>query len=308
MKPLPPLLLLLLISTGVSAHPAHSDGVAASVFSFLAASAKSAGKDDFTPEVSITVEGGTRIIRSNGLPDHEPGAFPNRGNPNRISAQSYEFRMTTTPKDAAKSTPGPGAWFGVAVNGVPFEPGTAEFWNNDRGWNYEAATGFLNLGLDAHNAHVQPTGAYHYHALPTGLVKNLGDDGKAMRLIGWAADGFPIYSAYGHSNAKDASSSVQKLHSSYQLKKGTRDGGPGGKHDGTFTADFEFVSGSGDLDECNGRFAVTPEFPQGTYAYHISDEFPFIPRSWRGTPDASFFKRGPGPGGPGGSRRDRCAR
>ena len=65
------------------------------------------------------------------------------------------------------------------------------------------------------------------------------------------------------------------------------DGGPGGKYDGTFTADFEFVQGSGDLDATNGRFEVTPEFPQGTYAYHITDEFPFIPRSWHGTPDAS---------------------
>ena len=123
MKPLP-ILLLLLVSARAAAHPGHSDGVAASVFSFLAASTKSAGKDDTTPEVSITVEGVTRIIRSNGLPDHEPGAFPNRGNPHRISAQSYEFRMTTTPKEAAKPTPGPGAWFGVAVNGVPFEPGS----------------------------------------------------------------------------------------------------------------------------------------------------------------------------------------
>lgn len=294
----------LALSQSASAHPGHENGIAASVFSLFTASAQSTAKADDTPRVTITVEGDTRIIRSNGLPDHKPGQFPNRGNPHRVSAQSYEFKMTTKPQAAPQPVFSGGAWFGVALNGVPFEPGTAEFWNGDRAWNYEAATGFLNLGLDAHNAHVQPTGAYHYHALPTGLVANLGGDGKTMRLIGWAADGFPIYTAHGHTDPKDATSALTKLRTSYRLKQGQRDGGPGGKHDGTFTADFEFVQGSGDLDETNGRFEVTPEFPQGTYAYHITDEFPFIPRSWHGTPDASFFKRmGPGgPGGPGGGR------
>src|SRR5207249_891298 len=63
--------------------------------------------------------------------------------------------------------------------------------------------------------------------------------------------------------------------------------------------DYEFVKDSGDLDECNGRFGATPEFPQGIYHYYITEEFPYISRLWRGTPDPSFFKRGPGPGGRG---------
>ena len=90
------------------------------------------------------------------------------------------------------------------------------------------------------------------------------------------------------------------MRSSWQIKKGERDGGPGGKYDGKFNSDYEYVSGSGDLDDCNGRFGVTPEYPQGIYHYYITDEFPHLSRSWRGTPDASFFKRGPGgPGVPG---------
>ncbi len=54
------------------------------------------------------------------------------------------------------------------------------------------------------------------------------------------------------------------------------------------------------LAECNGRSGVTPEFPDGTYYYCISAEFPFVPRTWRGQPDQSFSKgdRPPG-GGPG---------
>ena len=304
--PLLKYLLALYCSMGFPlwAHPGH-ETTDSLVFSIFTAAAQ-AGSANAKNEVSISVEGEKRIIRSNGIPDHQPGQFPNRNNPNRVSPQSYAFQMTTKPQAAPQPVFSGGAWFGVALNGVPYEPGTAEFWNGDRGWNYEAATGFLNLGLDTHNAHVQPTGAYHYHSTPTGLVTSQGGDGKTMRLIGWAADGYPIYTAYGYKDPKDPKSPLVKLKSGYQLKTGQRDGGPGGKYDGTYTADFEFVAGNGDLDATNGRFEITPEFPQGTYAYHITDSFPFIPRSWHGTPDASFYKRGmgPGPGGPGrGPRR-----
>src|SRR2546429_53225 len=105
-----------------------------------------------------------------------------------------------------------------------------------------------------------------------------------MLLIGYAADGFPIYSNRGHKSANDAKSPLKTLRSSYQLKKGERptgDAGPGGKYDGTFTQEFEYVAGSGDLDECNGRNGVTPEYPNGTYYYVATDTFPFIPRLFR---------------------------
>ena len=88
------------------------------------------------------------------------------------------------------------------------------------------------------------------------------------------------------------------------MKKGNRptgDNGPGGKYDGTFEQDFEFAEGSGDLDKSNGRTGVTPEYPDGTYYYIATADYPFIPRIFHGTPDSSFAKRmGPPPGGPGG--------
>jgi hypothetical protein len=256
--------------------------------------------------VDITTEDGYRVMRSNGWPDHPPGVFPRRGNPNTAAPQSYTFRMPLTPVAAAAPQGGGGWWWGVALNGVPFEPGTGETWNNDpqSGWRYEAATGFLDLGLDEHHAHVQPNGAYHYHAVPTGLVELLGGDGRKMLQIGWAADGFPLYTSWAHAEAKDATSPLRQLKSSYRLKQGGRPaqaGGPGGEYDGRFTQDFEYVAGAGDLDECNGRFGATPEFPAGTYYYCISAEFPFVARLWRGTPDASFQKAGGPPRGrPGG--------
>ncbi|MGB0733877.1 MAG: YHYH protein, partial [Pontibacterium sp.] len=49
------------------------------------------------------------------------------------------------------------------------------------------------------------------------------------------------------------------------------------------------------LDECNGRFGVTNEYPNGTYHYVISTEYPYIPRCFHGKPDRSFM-RGKGGG------------
>ena len=45
---------------------------------------------------------------------------------------------------------------------------------------------------------------------------------------------------------------------------------------------FEYVAGSGDLDQCNGRIGVTPEFPDGIYHYMVTDDFPFFSRCLKG--------------------------
>lgn len=250
--------------------------------------------------VSITTQGDAREISSNGIPDHKPGQFPNRHNPNTIQEQKYAFRVAARPEASRKPAPLGMNPFGVAVNGVPFDPGAAEFWNRDldSGWQYEALGGKINLGLDSSNAHVQPNGAYHYHGIPTALFERLSGGKRQMTLVGYAADGYPIYALYGFSDSKSPESEVKKLRSSYQLKKGTRPGGPKGKYDGSFVQDYEYVAGAGDLDECNGREGVTPENPDGTYYYVLTEEYPFIPRLLHGTADATF-RRGP----PGGGRR-----
>jgi hypothetical protein len=247
------------------------------------------------PVVRIEVQGDYRVVESNGLPDHKYGLLPNAGNPNAIRPQRYIFRMPAQPKAAAAVTPVGMRPFGVALNGVPFDPGAAEFWNDDprSGWQYEAMGGKLDLGLDRSNAHVQPNGAYHYHGLPLGLMSRW--DGKSMLLVGYAADGFPIYAEYGHRDPFSAFSPLEKMRPSYWLKAGTRPGGPGGAHDGTFVQDYEYVPRAGALDECNGRMGVTPEHPEGIYHYFVTEEFPFVPRCWRGTPDESFRHAGPPP-------------
>lgn len=269
------------------------------------------------------VKGGYRYLKANGIPNHTPGRFPNRNNPNAISSQQYTFRMPAKPTEEQRLTPVRRMLFGVALNGVVFDPGTAEAWKDDprSGWNIEAippkGVRSMNLGLDQSNAHVQPNGAYHYHAAPVGLVEKLlaekqAKHGEVMLLLGYAADGFPIYDHHGYTDPKDPSSPMKELHSSYQIKQGTRpggDAGPGGKYDGTYTQDYEFVAGSGDLDECNGRVGITPEYPEGTYYYVLTSEFPHVGRMFKGRPDDSFRHQGGGPPpgreGPGGGRPPR---
>ncbi|MFT6452322.1 MAG: hypothetical protein ACJA06_001820 [Halocynthiibacter sp.] len=253
-------------------------------------SLKSATASAGRAQVSISIKGSKRIITSNGIPSHRVGSFPNAGNPNAIRAQSYNFTMPLTPKSGSGAARGMGLT-GVAVNGVPFDPGAAEFWqgNPNSGWQYEALGGAVTLGLDANYAHVQPTGAYHYHGLPIGLMQQLGWSASAASpLIGWASDGYPIYAITAASNG-----AVREMKSSYKLRSGKRPGGsgPSGAYDGAFVQDYTYVAGSGDLDAHNGAMVRTAEYPEGTYAYFLTKSFPVIPRSLKGAPDASFSKR-----------------
>ena len=120
-------------------------------------------------------------------------------------------------------------------------------------------------------------------------MKRLGfKNGEHSPIIGWAADGFPIYALHGYSDPMEASSAIEEMKTGYALKKGERLGGrnaPDGNYDGAFAEDYEDVGGDGTLDECNGRFCVTPEFPGGTYAYFMTRDWPVIPRAFRGMPE-----------------------
>jgi hypothetical protein len=252
------------------------------------------------PRVSESIRDGQRVVESNGLPAHPIGDFPNSHDPVRIRAQRHHFAMPLRPV-AADVTTSLDMWiFGVAVNGVPFDP-SGPFWNRDTaaGWQFEVLCprAAVALGIDVNRAHTQGGGMYHYHGLPTGLLweERRDNPGRTMLLLGHAADGFPIYGPDGHAAADDPESPARRLRTSYRLCSGRRPGGPGGRFDGTFVEDFEYVPGLGDLDECNGRTGPTPEFPAGTYYYVLTDEFPFIPRAYRGIPDPSF-RHGPPPG------------
>jgi hypothetical protein len=234
-------------------------------------------------------------VEANGIPKHKVGRFPSRHNPNSVEEQTHNFSIPTNQKSADQPIPlhnesgrgPPNTPFGIAVNGVLFDPGTAEFYMGDRraDWNYEALGGSVLLGLDANHGHVQPNGSYHYHGLPTGLLKKLGVNAKEHSpLVGYAMDGYPVYALYGYKNPKDPKSGIQKMSSSFRLKKGERPNPPGGKYDGAFSKDYQYIKGSGELDMCNGRFTVTDEFPEGTYAYFLTENWPVIPRYFKAEP------------------------
>ncbi len=126
-------------------------------------------------------------------------------------------------------------------------------------------------------------------------------------------DGHPLYGPYGYSNPTNANSPIKRINSSFELRSITdRTSLPGWAAQTSFSAnvapesfytltstqigppvsganplgkygeDYAFVPGIGDLDQYNGRFAVTPEYPGGVYAYFLTlksngdPAFPYI--------------------------------
>jgi hypothetical protein len=146
-------------------------------------------------------------------------------------------------------------------------------------------------------------------------------------ILGWVRDGYPVYGPYGYSNPTNPGSGVRRMISGFVLRDGRNNTddlnatgrtslpawaarfyrvspnqtGPavGGRYPlGRYLEDHAYLGDLGkkpgvdfDLDESNGRFCVTPEFPQGTYAYFVAiepdgtPEFPYnIGRAFHGDP------------------------
>lgn len=253
-----------------------------------------------TSNSSWICSGTLRSLTANGIPDHQIGTFPGPGNPNVPSAQSVNVSSPLTPVVAASNT-ALRLGFGYALNGVKFDPGTGGTCPNTATkssdcaaigtdpWKLEAlgvAKSFFNFGTDINNAHVQPTGAYHYHGMPEGILTKMGvtSANPAMALIGWAPDGYPVYARYGHTIPTDITSPLKTIQSSWRIQLNPDTGRPSVTYIpmGVFLQDYEYVAGLGDLDDCNGRFDVTPEFPNGIYHYYATDNFPYFPRCWKG--------------------------
>lgn len=253
--------------------------------------------DAFTPVYSENLTSSKRQITTNQIPNHNYGV-------DGMKPYQETFEMTLNPSQASSVTPVLGSsgvdWiFGIALNGVTLSPGIPQaFANTSTGaanWNWavEATFSTSRFGLDDNFGHMKDTtDAYHYHGDFEGYASVLGADGSSMILCGWAADGFPIYYKYAYSNPTNVASPVTEMKSSYLQKAGARTGdgvsAPCNVYNGQYTQDFEYIAGQGDLDECNGRFGMTPEFPSGTYYYVITEDFPSIPRYFKGTPDPSF--------------------
>ncbi|MSO20050.1 MAG: YHYH protein [Acidobacteria bacterium] len=118
-------------------------------------------------------------------------------------------------------------------------------------------------------------------------------------ILGWSFDGYPIYGPYGYSNPLNPASAVRRIRSGFRLRQMTERTllptwaltfHPGVPQNlapnqygppvnaqfplGRYIEDYEHVEGQvdgqGDLDVYNGRFTITPEYPNGTYAYFVT--------------------------------------
>ena len=166
----------------------------------------------------------------------------------------------------------------------------------DNVWNRDAVVA-ERAGFDCAKGH-PAMGNYHHHQNPSAfnldlnVISNVCDlyaaDGLYVLdstahapLIGFAYDGFPVYGAFGYTNT-NGTGGITRMKSGYQLRNITvrthyANGtdvtdGPAVSATyplGYFREDYEFVASTDPdrLDEHNGRFCVTPEYPAGTYAY-----------------------------------------
>ena len=101
------------------------------------------------------------------------------------------------------------------------------------------------------------------------------ESGDHSPIIGWAYDGNPIYGPYGY--VKKEGGSVTLMKSGYVEESASKENrppltvfGPG-----FFVEDFTYKEKTDEtvLDANNGRFCITPQYPNGVYAYFatISD-------------------------------------
>jgi hypothetical protein len=166
-----------------------------------------------------------------------------------------------------------------------------------------------------------------YNAVTKTYAESTAPVTRHSPILGWVRDGFPIYGPYGYSVATNSASAVRRMISGFQVRNGQRgtdnlpatgrltipawaarfygvpsgQAGPGvsvqyplGRYmeDNAYLGDLGFNQVADfDLDEYNGRWCVTPEFPGGTYAYFVGIDatgapaFPYnIGRAFHGEP------------------------
>lgn len=216
------------------------------------------------------------------IPGYDIG--PWTGNPNQAENQNFCYKITRSPQMSSNPQATGLGHIGVWTNGVSiFNAKDAFSYNNQNVW-FQDALVFEGFSFDECLGHPAQNGEYHNHINPTCLYDDM-DDQNHSPIIGYAFDGFPIYGAYAFENT-DGTGVIKRMETSYQLRNITSrtslaDGTPLSPNQfgpnvnnqyplGSFIQDYEYVEGLGDLDEFNGRFCVTPEYPDGVFAYFVT--------------------------------------
>jgi hypothetical protein len=258
---------LALVAAALSAQPVRTAWIRAA----------SSAPVSIRPDVHSVEESPSEIIvRSAGLSLARLG--PLAVNPNPPAApRQYTFRIPRNPQPASAARPRvPADYGGVFLNGVPI-------------FNQLQSASYLGQNLWHFDLTARNAAATHAPTPPGLLEALLPASGPHSPLIGFALDGYPVYGPWNNGT---------RMRSSYQLRNiSTRDRWPDGTRLapgqagppvgpefplGAFAEDYQFVPGSGDLDAFNGRYTVTPEYPNGTYAYFLSTDsqgrlaFPYL--------------------------------
>ena len=186
-------------------------------------------------------------------------------------ANHYSDASTSTAAQFVTATTTAKTHTGIAVNGgLVFNGNTGVTIDTTSNWHYNAM--YRNeVGRDTAGGNPDANNRYGYvQPSPKTVGLSAWSTSTHSPIIGWAFDGLPIYGPYGYTDRLNDTSDIKRLVSSYSLKTNARDTyalGVGGIPTGEFIEDYVFDTATGDLDEFNGRFMVTPEFPSGVWAY-----------------------------------------
>ncbi len=262
-------------------------------------------------------------VSATGIPSYDIGPFG--GNPNVPANQQYVAAFPRNPAVPSTKTATQLGAIGLFINGVAmFDADDGNSWKSSTATETPQGDGIWHrnggtveaVGFDPCDGHPQQQGAYHHHGYSPCLGAQLGTTSMSHSTIfGFAFDGYPIYGPYGYSSPASAASGVRRIVSGYRLRSITqRHTLPNGTaltpsqygpdvdtlhFPGRYLEDFEWIESPGDLDEHNGRFCVTPDYPNGTYAYFLTIDgngeaaYPYtIGLTYYGSPNAANF-RGP---------------
>ena len=238
-------------------------------------------------------------VKTEDVPSWIPIGYNWPNNPWFATPMGYQFRIRRNPiPNVGPETQTGYGHIGLWKNGCSiYNPKDAKSYEDSVTWFQNAWFWEHILGetFDPCIGHPNGSGEYHTHVSPACLY-DITDSINVSPLIGYSFDGYPIYGGYGHSDPLDTNSAIIRLKSSYRLRTITDrtvlpdgtvlpaslygpivdpnaialdplDQSPIGAPLGAYMEDYEYVPGLGDLDEHNGRFCVTSEYPNGTYAY-----------------------------------------
>jgi hypothetical protein len=292
------LVLFTLLSAGLAlaSDPVHT--------AWIMSPAGSAALLPSLPEVhSVTAGEHSVIVRSAGISLRyfgplQPSPVPPEG------PREFSFEIPTHPvPETGRHTRVPVEVIGTFINGLPIYNHFESLSSNAADlWHYDTVA-YIDDGALTATGYAR---AELTHPAPAGLLDQLVQNNtRHSPLIGFALDGYPIYGPWAYSNT----GALERMRSSYKLRAimrrqawpdGTRllpeQYGPDVSSTeplGTFAEDYEYVKGAGDLDEFNGRFTKTPEYPEGTYAYFLTTDesgrlaFPYLigPRYYGQVPE-----------------------